>query len=76
MLGVAAALENHTLDEAMRASLMETALQGARVDCGRGNGRPRAEFPEFVDMLMAKLKEVISKVSLLAYFESHPSHSP
>jgi len=74
MRGVAAALENHTWHEATRASLMQTARQENR-------GRlPVAlfmvEFPEFIDLLMAKLKEVISEVGLIAYFGLHPPHFP
>jgi hypothetical protein len=73
MRGVAAALENHTWDEATRTSLMQTAQQE---DKGLYNNmRFRVEFPEFIDLLMAKLKEVISEVGLIAYFGLHPPHS-
>jgi hypothetical protein len=75
MRGVAAALENHTWNEDTRTSLMQTAQQ-AILKARRYEALFRAEFPEFIDMLMAKLREVICEVGLLAYFGLHPPYSP
>ena len=74
MLGLPAALGNRGWDETRISSLVETALQGANVNCGGKAGRARAEMQTFMDILHARIKEVVSKVSLFVCLDLHLLH--